>query len=375
MSKKLAFVGALILVLLAQRPSAQAGTARVFFVDIGQGAATLIVSPTGKTLLVDGGPPGGGTKIGTLLTTLGIATIDYTVLTHYHIDHDGGLTELFNAQRVFGGTAYDNGDAAGVIPPSLSGSTGVAYTNYKNAVAAGGPTRTTIAPGQVIDLGGGMKATCLAAGGHLLSGGSVPITNDDLNTESISLLVEFNNFDFIVSGDLTGGGSTSTAKTPDVETFVGQMAGDVDVAQLNHHGSTTTSNQMYLSTVKAEIAVAEIGTTNTFGHPNRETVNKYLNTPVTSGNVYSGTGVPAAGVGPVFYQPEDSPSGDDRVTHQGYSGASAADAGNGTILLTTDGLTSYALSSFDDGGARINAAVHTYALDGASPGVTTDFPP
>ena len=111
MTKKL-LLGILLLLAFAQRPHAQAGTARIFFVDIGQGAGTLIVSPTGKTLLVDGGPPGGGAKIGALLDTLGIATIDYTVLTHYHIDHDSGLIELLNAGRV-AGIAYDNGDGAG----------------------------------------------------------------------------------------------------------------------------------------------------------------------------------------------------------------------------------------------------------------------
>ena len=88
MMKKLIALCLLTFVALVQRPHAQAGTARIYFVDIGQGAGTLIVSPAGKTLLVDGGPPGGGTKIGALLDTLGIATIDYTVLTHYHIDHD-----------------------------------------------------------------------------------------------------------------------------------------------------------------------------------------------------------------------------------------------------------------------------------------------
>ena len=237
-------------------------------------------------------------------------------------------------------------------------------------------TRATIQPGQVIDLGGGMRATCIVAGGRLLSGGTAAITNQDLNTESISLLVEYNNFDYLVSGDLTGGGSTSTAKTPDVETYVGQIVGDLDVVQLNHHGSTTTSNQVFLSAVKAEVAVAQTGETNTFGHPNRETVNKYLNTPTTTGNTYAGTGVsPAVGTGPVFYQNEASPAGDDRVTQQGYTAAAAGHAGQGTLLLATDGTTNYSLGSFDDGGVQIDAALHTYPVDGVSAGVTTDFRP
>ena len=358
-------------------PAAAQGVAKIYFVDIGTGAGTLIVSPTGKTLLVDGGPPGAGTtRLVPLLASLGISTIDYTVLTHYHIDHDSGLTEVFNAGKVAGGIAYDNGDAPGVIPPSLTGSTGVAYTAYKNAVIAGGATRQTIAPGQVIDLGGGMTATCLVVGGRLLSGGSVTITNEDLNSESISLLIQHNGFSYVVSGDLTGGGSTSTEKSPDVETWVGQLAGDVDVVQLNHHGSTSASNQKYLSALRAEVAVAETGSTNTFGHPNRETVNKFLNTPTTTGATYGSTSplVPPPGSGPVFYQIEQSSSSDDRETQQGYYGAPTASPGTGTLLLETDGTTSYSISSFGDGGVRIPAALHTYALDSAS-SVTTDFPP
>src|SRR6185503_10188638 len=115
-----------------------------------------------------------------------------------------------------------------------------------------------------IDLGGGMRATFIAAGGRMLSGGSAAITNADLNTESISLLIEYNDFDYLVSGDLTGGGSTSTAKTPDIETYVGQMVGDVDVVQLDHHGSTTANNQVFLGALKAEVAFAQTGENNTF---------------------------------------------------------------------------------------------------------------
>src|SRR5262245_37425163 len=382
MIKKLTALAALALLLLSQRPSAQApGPARIYFIGIGQGASTLIVSPTGKTLLVDGGPDGSSAKIAALMSTLGIATIDYTVVTHYHIDHISGITELINAGKVHG-IAFDNGDGADVQPPGTStspASTRGHYLNYRSAIAAHPEvSRATAMPGTpdgVLDLGGGMRATFLAAGGRLLSGGQAAITNEDLNSESISVLIELNNFDYLVSGDLTGGGSTSTAKTPDVETYVGQMVGDVDVVQFNHHGSTTTSNQTFLSAVKAEVAVAQTGEANTFGHPNRETVNKYLNTPVSNGNAFGGTGVPPSGAGPVFYQNEASPSGDDRVTQQGYTGTGAGHAGQGTIRLSTDGTTTHSLISFDDGGVRLPAAAHTYVVDGASAGLTADFKP
>ena len=189
------------------------------------------------------------------------------------------------------------------------------------------------------------------------------------------MLVEFSNFDYLVSGDLTGGGSTSTAKTPDVETFVGQAVGDLDVVQLNHHGSTTTSNQMFLAAVKAEVAVAQAcETTTRSAIRNRETVNKYLNTPVTNLSTHPLPDVPAPGSGPVFYQPEPPVDGDDRVTIQGIS-AGTRGGSNGTILLQTDGTTTYSLQSFDDGGGRINPTLHTYPVDGASAGLTANFPP
>jgi beta-lactamase superfamily II metal-dependent hydrolase/DNA/RNA endonuclease YhcR with UshA esterase domain len=360
--------------LVTKSVAAQSSSlARIYFVDIGQGAGTLIVSPTGKTLLVDGGPGGGGTtKIIPLLNTLGISTIDFTVLSHYHIDHNAGLTEVFNAGRV-AGIAYDNGDAADVMPPN-NGSTRTAYLNYISSTNRAGVTRQTIQPGQVIDMGGGMRATCIVSGGRFIGGANIPINTGDVNNQSITVLVEYNNFDYLVGGDLTGGGTTG-ARGIDLESFVSQLTGDIDVAQLNHHGSNTSSNQRMLSAIKAEVAVAQMGSSNTFGHPTQEIANRFLNTPATNGNNFTGTTAQIAGQTPAFYQTQQSPSNDSRVTQQGIFAAASNNAGNGTILLQTDGTTTYSLMSFDDGGVRISPSLNTYPIDGANMGVTTDFAP
>src|SRR5207253_9338020 len=150
--------------------------------------------------------------------------VDYLVLTHYHVDHDDGLTEVINAGRVSPtAIAYDNGDGPNVVPPVPTNSTGTAYTNYKNALASHSIVRQAVVPGTSIDLGGGMRATFMAAGGQLASGGHIWVSGTDLNSTSVSTLIEYNDFDFLISGDLTGGGQTTTAKTPDVETFVAQI--------------------------------------------------------------------------------------------------------------------------------------------------------
>src|SRR3990167_1617333 len=68
---------------------------RIFALDVGQGDATLVVGPTGRSLLIDGGPAGEG--IGTILPTLsslGIDQINWIVATHYDADHIGGIPEV-----------------------------------------------------------------------------------------------------------------------------------------------------------------------------------------------------------------------------------------------------------------------------------------
>ncbi len=328
----------------------QEGLLRIYFIDIGQGHATLVVSPTGQTMLIDGGPDGSGTSaIVPLMQSLGFTRLDVMVATHYDADHIGGLDEV---ATVFPPTiGYDSGD---LTAPSNN-----FFHQYRNAVRF---ARTTIRPGMVIDLGGGAVATCIIVNGSLVSGGRVGIfgRTDQYdqrdNSASIGLLIQYGDFDFFVSGDLTGGGNNTT----DVESTVAQLVGDVDVLQLNHHGSSTSGNPAFLNALKAEVGIVQAGRNNTFGHPSIEVIDRVINTTPSDGvrPLPPDTDAPANRP-PFVFQNQFSPSGSS-VSHQGI-------VARGTLIIETDG-NGYIVT-----GGRLPQV--PFADDGAESGIRTDFPP
>lgn len=100
------------LIVLAICPVAWGNdTLYIHCLDVGQGDATLIVSPTGGTLLVDAGKNGRGTdKILPFLNNLNITSLDYIIATHYHADHIGGIDEVVDGLNIDSvGVVYDRG--------------------------------------------------------------------------------------------------------------------------------------------------------------------------------------------------------------------------------------------------------------------------
>ena len=96
---RLIFSSLLYLAVLAAVGGAQpkpAKTLDIYFIDTEGGLAVLYVSPTGESLLLDTGNPGGRDtdRIMEAIHTAGVQQIDHMVLTHYHMDHVGGLQEL-----------------------------------------------------------------------------------------------------------------------------------------------------------------------------------------------------------------------------------------------------------------------------------------
>ena len=91
-----------VMVVTASALSGQGGatkTLNIYVVDVEGGNATLVVSPTGESLLIDTGNAGAGavrdaTRIMEAASDAGLSKIDYLIITHWHGDHYGGLSEL-----------------------------------------------------------------------------------------------------------------------------------------------------------------------------------------------------------------------------------------------------------------------------------------
>src|SRR5579862_6160144 len=82
---------------------------QVYFIDVEGGQSTLFVSPSGQTMLIDAGWPGtrDADRIMAVAKKAGVTQIDFLVLTHYHVDHAGGVPEL--ASRIPIHTFVDHG--------------------------------------------------------------------------------------------------------------------------------------------------------------------------------------------------------------------------------------------------------------------------
>src|SRR5690349_12283477 len=92
---------------LAQTPASKGLT--VYVIDTEGGKAALWITPSGQTVLVDSGNPGGRDtdRLMEAIKDAGVTKIDYLISTHYHVDHIGGVQEL--AKTIPIGTFVDHG--------------------------------------------------------------------------------------------------------------------------------------------------------------------------------------------------------------------------------------------------------------------------
>src|ERR1043165_862985 len=136
---RLSLIGAFCFCVIVVLPCAASPSTtkplQFYFVDVEGGQATLVVSPSGESLLIDTGWPGyegrDADRILAAAHQAGLKQIDYVLITHYHRDHVGGVPQLVDGIKI--GTFLDHGPTE-----EDSEATRADYAAYEKAIAGHG---------------------------------------------------------------------------------------------------------------------------------------------------------------------------------------------------------------------------------------------
>jgi len=236
----------------------------IFFIDVEGGQATLIVSPSGQSMLVDTGWPGytnrDANRIAVAAKKAGIKKIDYVLITHFHTDHVGGAKQL--ADRIPVGTFVDKGKTV-----ETGKNANEMMETYENALATSSnkkdpkPKRLTVKPGDTIPVKGLDITVVQAAGQSIGTGGTAnsacsnPVKKEadpSDNAQSVGFLLKFGSFRFVDLGDLTWN------KEIDLVCPTNRI-GPVDLFLVSHHGSDQSDSPTLLAALQPKVAVMNNG--------------------------------------------------------------------------------------------------------------------
>jgi beta-lactamase superfamily II metal-dependent hydrolase len=235
----------------------------IYAIDVEGGQSTLLVSPTGASLLVDTGWPNDSGQTGrdagriqAAMKDAGITRIDHVLITHFHTDHVGGVPELVKHVQV--GEFLDHG-----VNREDSDITRHDYAAYLKAIE--GKPRRIVHPGDTIAIPGLETIVITADGEHIARvPGVKPEANPycasepkwDLdeteNPRSTGILVRYGKFRFLDLGDLT--------KAKEIPLVCPEnLIGRVDLYLVNHHGFNLSNSKAFVDAIHPRVAIMDNG--------------------------------------------------------------------------------------------------------------------
>ena len=249
---------------------------QVHILDVGpiNGDSILIISPGGKTVLIDAGDTGKGKVVLEALKRRNVTQLDYFIASHPHPDHIGAADEVFKAVKVL--NVIDNG-LAPVVPSSLqaqptpsprrqqsrradrSASITKFFDDYKAAITESGAQHETAQPGKQYDLGDGARLTILAPSEPHFTREHVRGGGNETNANSVVARLDYGDFSILLPAD--------AEEQTEHRLLTKDLNLKANILKVAHHGSKYATSSDFLKRVQPEVAIVSCGEWNRYGHP------------------------------------------------------------------------------------------------------------
>ena len=221
---------------------AEGGGFSVTFIDVGQ-ALSVLVSCDGQYMLYDGGNVEDGSLVVSYLQSRGVDRLEYVFCSHAHEDHVGGLAAVMAAVP------------AGQVYAPVTENDTQCFEDFVKYTQQQGLAIVVPAAGSVWQLG---SAVIRMLG---------PVASyDDTNDTSLVLRIDYGETSFLLTGDME--------QDAEDDLVASGAPLDVDVLQVGHHGSETSTGYVFLNAVLPEIGVISVGEGNSYGHPHEAALSR-----------------------------------------------------------------------------------------------------